>query len=908
MMKPKFAIQRRPLHEYGQIRYQTMAVTLILTFIIFTGLFAYASLEKIKQEIATDNQKYINTTLKTTHSALNVWVDELHDYVKQFADDPALTRLVTQQLSLKRDPQTLQNSTYLAELRTLYDRKELLSRMGFFVIAPDHISIASRRDSNIGTKNFIAQTHPELLKKIFSGHSALIAPLFSDVPLTQPGNTNRPHELTMFMATPIYDEKRNIIAALTIRIDPQQSFTKITSLAGNAYKGLTYAFGREGVPFSATPSADSPPTPYIRNALAGIIDESPVALEQAASYAITAPKKYINHNGKTVLGAFLWDKRLGIGLTSEIDYDAAMQHYYQPRNTILGLFSTTVVMALTIILVITLLVRNSNRHLQRLNDELEKSVTDRTRQLTQTNSSLLKAKNELDAILTSIPDAIIGVDETGRVVSANPQSSALLGYDNDELVGLEVERLIPAHHQLKHATKRREMMAKKITSLKPSRPLVALSKDGTEIPIEISVNSFEVEGKWLAVTSLRDIGERLRIEEEKKQLQAQLIQATKMETVGQLTGGIAHDFNNILTSIMGFTELSQHVVKGKNSQLETYLNAIYQSSERASELVKQMLAFSRSDGGGQYPVEPHPIVNEVADMLRSTSPSSMNINLKTSKHNLSITIDPAQLHLAIMNLVMNSKHALAGKGNINIEVSNKHISARPCSSCHKTIDGEYVAIEICDDGPGIEQEHISRIFDPFFTTKQVGQGSGMGLSMVHGIVHGGGGHVLVDSSPGCGACITLLFPESQLPANTNGRETHDAQETSAPTGKGHIMIVDDEQTITAFMKDIVESWGYQVTTFNHPEDALKALQDASRSFNLIISDQTMPDMLGTELAIVCQKLRPELPFVLYSGYSEDVDEHNYKRLGIAAYFSKPVDSRTLREKLAELTATKDYPL
>ena len=889
------------LRAFGaeQNRYQVVAATLAFFFVAITGLFAHISLEKIKHGIDNDNQKFIESALKTTYGALNIWVDGLRTYTEQFANDPALVALVEKQLKLARDKSTLQANPTLAELRSLYDSKELISGKGFFVISPDYISIASRRDSNIGTKNIIAQIHPNAMKKVFSGHSVLIAPLSSDVPLAKSADTPSAKELTMFVATPVYNKNNKIIAALTIRIDPEQSFSRITSLTGSAYKGVTYAFGRDGIPFSSNASVNSPSAVHIRRSLSKILNRPATEQGDPASFLIAAPEKYLSHNGNTVLGTFIWDKQLGMGLASEIDYKAAMQHYYQPRNTILVLFLSTVAMALLIVTVIVFLVRNNNMRLQHANDELEEAVANRTRELTLTNRSLVKAKNELDAILTSIPDAVISTNEAGQIISANRQSSTLLGYENNELVGLNIEQLVPPRLRQQHALKRQEMLAKHSDPIKPSRPFVAFTKEGKEIHVEVSLNSFEEDGKRVAVTSLRDIGERLRVEEEKKQLQAQLIQATKMETIGQLTGGIAHDFNNILTSIMGFTELSQRAVKGHNEQLESYLTSIYQSSERASELVKQMLAFSRGDIGKQYPVEPYPITNEVAGLLRATSPASISIKLKACEHKLSITTDPAQLHLAIMNLLVNSKHALSGEGVIDIEVSRKHFSGR-CSSCQKAIDGNYVFIDISDNGPGISPENIQRIFDPFFTTKGVGQGSGMGLSMVHGIVHNSGGHITVDSSPERGTSIKLLFPEHQLSTDSSWQATKARQDAEKSNNKGHIVVVDDEQTITAFMEDIIESWGYQATTFNHPRDALKALQDPTNTFDLIISDQTMPDMLGTELANICKEIRPDLPFILYSGYSEDVSEFNYKSLGIIAYFSKPVDSRMLREKLAAL--------
>ncbi len=559
-------------------------------------------------------------------------------------------------------------------------------------------------------------------------------------------------------------------------------------------------------------------------------------------------------------------------------------------------FTGAIFVTLVLLISASLFVQQNNKRLTRRNNTLEECVAERTHALTEMNQSLTQTKNELHALLTSIPLAVIGTDEDGTIISANPQSFELLGYDADELLGMSVEMLIPERYREQHRLSREAMTNNKTKQLKPNRTLLVLSKAGEEIDVEIAVNAYDADGKWIAVTSLRDIRKQIHSEQTQRHMHMQLASASKMETIGHLAGGIAHDFNNILTSIKGFTELAIHTNNGNDKKMERYLSSIQKSSERASDLVRQMVTFSRGDSQTRRPIKPRPIIKEAVSMLRAAIPSSITINKNFADEDLTISLDPTHLRQMIMNLVINAKDAFDSKGVIDISMMCKQLEGE-CHSCHENFQGEYVVIEVSDNGCGINPEHLEHVFDPFFSTKEVGGGSGLGLSMVHGITHSNGGHITIDSTPNRGTSVKLLFPLSDTSNSTHSSPEKIMDKEEPLQHTGHILVVDDEQIITVFMKELLEEWGFQVTTFDDPREALKAFETEHHRFDIMITDQTMPYMLGTELVAACRKISPKKPIILFSGYNQDLDETNYRDFGVSVYLNKPINSDMLRRYL-----------
>jgi PAS domain S-box-containing protein len=390
---------------------------------------------------------------------------------------------------------------------------------------------------------------------------------------------------------------------------------------------------------------------------------------------------------------------------------------------------------------------------------------------------------------------------------------------------------------------------------------------------------------------IRDITARKRAEKEKGELESQLHQAQKMESIGNLSGGIAHDFNNILSIILGNTELALDDMPGANST-HFNLKEIKTASLRAKNIVSQLLAFSRKTDQNLQPTAIVPVIKDALAFLRSTIPSTININANIVDACETVSADPVQLNQVMMNLCINAFHAMEETGGIiavNVEsiiLDNTSASGKP-----DLAPGDYVKITISDTGPGIDRKIIDKIFDPYFTTKDAGKGSGMGLAIVHGIVKNHGGSISVDSVPGKGAVFTILLPKI-----TEQPKIKSEPEIDLPTGNETILFVDDEESIMELGQLIMEYQGYTVDATTSPADALKRFRLSPDKYDLIVSDMTMPQMTGVALAEELLRIRPDIPIIICTGYSPFIDEEKAKAIGIAAYAMKPIS----RQKIAKI--------
>jgi PAS domain S-box-containing protein len=374
---------------------------------------------------------------------------------------------------------------------------------------------------------------------------------------------------------------------------------------------------------------------------------------------------------------------------------------------------------------------------------------------------------------------------------------------------------------------------------------------------------------------------------ERGRIEQQLRQAQKMEALGTLSGGVAHDFNNILAAIVGFTELvAGHVAKG--SKDEHYLARIMEASIRGRELVRQMLIFSRKTEQEKRPLHLGGVVEETVRLLRPTIPSTITIRVDMGDRSDLVLADPIQMQQVIMNLVTNSVHAMREKGGIlDIVLSGDRLPPLDRDPA-ETHAGPYATLIIRDTGTGIAPDIMDRIFDPFFTTKELGDGTGLGLSVVHGIVKQSGGHLTVESTEGEGSVFTVY-----LPAIAERRERKGAGEYEIPTGLERILFVDDEESLAEMGEEILSSLGYRVTSSTSSREALQLLKDDPARFDLVITDQTMPDMTGVELAGRILALRPDIPIILCTGFSYVVGAESAKAAGITAFAMKPLTKREI---------------
>ena len=394
--------------------------------------------------------------------------------------------------------------------------------------------------------------------------------------------------------------------------------------------------------------------------------------------------------------------------------------------------------------------------------------------------------------------------------------------------------------------------------------------------------------------------DNLKTRVEHTNLQRQLQQAHKMEALGQLTGGIAHDFNNILASIMGYSQLAlDRYVDDKESKLGQYLQEVYRAGERARDLISQMLAFTRGGQAEPVALDAVPLLKEVMKMLESTLPSSIEIRTIIDNKLPNILIDPVQLHQVIMNLCINARDAMDNRGRLTVSLRNIKITDRKCNSCHKHFSGDFVELSVKDTGTGIKPEVLERIFEPFYTTKDIGKGTGIGLSMVHGITHKYDGHILIDSHMNMGTECNILFPVIIEEPVDEPFVKHNLEQVEQQLD-AHILVVDDDNSVAAFIAELFESHGYRVTVAYNGSQALQEFMVMPGKFDLIVTDQTMPIMNGDLLAMELLAVRPDVPIILCTGYSQNINEKKALEIGIKIYLEKPVNPGVLLKSVAAL--------
>ncbi len=391
-----------------------------------------------------------------------------------------------------------------------------------------------------------------------------------------------------------------------------------------------------------------------------------------------------------------------------------------------------------------------------------------------------------------------------------------------------------------------------------------------------------------------DMTEKIRAEEANADLAEQLIQSQKMEALGTLAGGIAHDFNNVLAAIIGYVELALFDAP-PGTKVQEELEQVLKASHRATDLVRQILTFSRKTGQERQPLDPAPLVSEVLKLLRATLPTTIEIRQHLDAEGIRLEANATQLHQVMMNLCTNAAHAMEESGGV-LEV---HLEPRQLSGVGAGLrgvgTGRYLEIRVADTGHGIAPALKNRIFDPYFTTKAQGKGTGMGLAVARGIVEGHGGAIEVESEPGKGTCFKLLLPISAVCPESKG-----VNHQPLPRGQESILFVDDEPVLVDMGVEMLTRLGYRVEGCDQALAALNLFRNDPHRFDLVISDTTMPNMTGDVLLSRMMSLRPDLPTILCTGYSEQMTPEKASDAGISALLMKPLSIHDLALTLRKI--------
>ena len=499
--------------------------------------------------------------------------------------------------------------------------------------------------------------------------------------------------------------------------------------------------------------------------------------------------------------------------------------------------------------------------------------------------SLRESEFRFRSLFDLSPQAIALTElQSGDLINANAKFCEITKYRMEELVGRSTKEL-----GLYSKTDRGQF----IKELQTSGEVRGLemdftAKDGSVIKALMFARPVNIAGKSCIITVFHDLTAQ-------KWLESQLRQAHRMEAIGTLAGGIAHDFNNILFPIVGFTEIAMDDLP-EDSTARKSLDQVIRSAMRAKDLVLQILTFSRQHDHELKPLKVQLVVKEALSLIRSSLPATIEIRQKIDKHCAMVMADPTQIHQIIMNLCTNAYHAMAETGG-TLEVILSEVELTADGLTGLDMDPRtYLCLKIGDTGHGMDQSVVERIFEPYFTTKEKGKGTGLGLAVVHGIVKSYGGDIRVSSVPDKGAIFTIYLPLIKEVFDTSETVTDEG----LPTGHERILLVDDEKQIAFMEKQILEYLGYQVTARTSSLEALATFREQPLKYDLVITDMTMPNMTGDKLSVELMNIRPDIPVILCTGFSEKMPKERANAIGIHGFLMKPMAMHALAKTVRDV--------
>jgi PAS domain S-box-containing protein len=502
-------------------------------------------------------------------------------------------------------------------------------------------------------------------------------------------------------------------------------------------------------------------------------------------------------------------------------------------------------------------------------------------------SARKRAEQRFQAAFESCPSGMIMTDDSGRILLVNRETERLFGYRRDELIGQLVDVLVPERYRGHHPEHRtRYLEHPDARPMGAGRELYGSRKDGSEVAIEIGLNPVRTDEGMFVLSSIVDVTARRRIE-------AHLGQSQKLEAIGTLASGIAHDFNNLLLGIVGYTDLAARAQEATAQQRDD-LEQVLKAAERGRQLVQRILSFSHQRGVEAAAVDLIAMTSETLGFLRASLPTTIEMREIIDPETPRVLADETQVQQVLMNLATNAAHAMPTGGVLEVRVAQCVVDANGAAQRPGLKEGRYAHLSVQDSGTGMTEDVKKRVFEPFFTTKPVGRGTGLGLSVVHGIVRAHGGFIELTSVLGIGTRFDVYLPAVSS-SSSDKEEVPNIEED-----RRHILLVEDEVPIARMVERQLGLEGYRVTTFTSSSEALRDFETNAGRYDLLVTDNTMPVMTGLALTAEILRLRPELPVLLVSGLAESVSVAELKARGIRAVLGKPHTASQLYEQVRAL--------
>jgi PAS domain S-box-containing protein len=504
-------------------------------------------------------------------------------------------------------------------------------------------------------------------------------------------------------------------------------------------------------------------------------------------------------------------------------------------------------------------------------------------------SMFQKSGQLVTALLESASQAIVSIDRGGRIMLANRRAEEIFGYTREELLGARIELLLPESKRATHSRDRDDYFTRpRARPMGIGMDLAGRRKDGSEVPVEVSLSYVEIDEGTFAIAFVSDISQR-------KYLEEQLLHAQKMEAVGRLAGGVAHDFNNMLTVISGYNRMILDELSTMDP-LRGYAEEILKAADRAAALTNQLLAFSRRQIMQPRVINVNAVLILTQKMLRRLIGEDVDLVLNLGVNVGNIKADPGHVEQAIVNLAVNARDAMPLGGSLTIETADVVLDETYARTHLGVKPGEFTMIAVSDTGHGMDAETRRHIFEPFFTTKEKGKGTGLGLATVYGMIKQTGGDIWVYSEPGHGSTFKLYFPRVSEPLSEGAGDAAPARHSGGET----ILVVEDEKAVRELTVRILQQLGYTILTASSGAEALELCRTHGGHIDLLLTDVVMPNMSGRQLADQMRASRPKTKILFLSGYTENTVVHHGVLDAGVDFLPKPFSRENLSKKLREV--------